>query len=123
MAAVHEPAADLRVRQLLALEDAGGVAAEAHEEHADRPFATDVVEQRPGLIAGAVAARRLVEGRERRLAHHALAVGADEGHVAFAHRRPRDVLVALRPAVQPALQARRRQLVAVVGQPGHGWPS
>ena len=106
--------------QGLAREDAGRVAAEAHEQHADRPLAADVVEQRAGLVAGALAADGGVERRERRLAHHPLAVGADEGHVALADRRPRDVLVALRPAIQPALEARRRQLVAVLGQAARG---
>ena len=103
-------------RQLLALEDAGRVAAEAHEQHADGALAADVVEQRAGLVSGPLAAHGGVERRERRLAHHPLAVGADEGHVALADRRPRDVLVALRPAIEPALEARRRQLVAVLGQ-------
>ena len=97
---------------------AGGVAAQAHEQHADRALAADVVEQRAGLVAGALAAHGLVERRERRLAHHPLPVGAHEGHVAVADRRPRDVLVARRPAVEPALEARRGQLVAVFGQAG-----
>ena len=116
MATVHEPAADLRVAQGLAGEDPGRVTAQAHEQHADRALAADVVEQRPGLVAGAIAAHRLVERRERRLAHHPLPVGAHEGHVAVADRRPRDVLVPRRPAVEPALEALGGQLVAVFGQ-------
>ena len=46
MAAVHEPATDLRVRQLRSLEHARRVAAEAHQEYADRALTADVVEQR-----------------------------------------------------------------------------
>ena len=84
MAAVHEPAADLRVAS--AASPLKTPAAWPPRRTSRTPTVRsrrDVVEQRAGLVSGPLAADRGVERRERRLAHHALAVGADEGHVAL----------------------------------------
>ena len=78
VAAVHEPRADLRVHQPRAREHAGGVAAQAHEQHADHAVAPHVLEQRLDVQAVVDAGGR--QRRERRVGVERRAVGGLERH-------------------------------------------
>ena len=106
MAAVDEPRAGLGGDQPRPGEDARGMAAEADEQHAHGPLARDVREQ--------VVIRR--ERRERRLAGHRGPVAPRPGDDAarVVDRRAGEAAVRLGPAVEPAAEALRRELVALL---------
>jgi len=114
---VDEPRPGLRRHEPPPGEHAGGMAAEADEEHAHRALVRDVREQ--------VVARR--ERRERRLACHDRAVAARVGDDAegVVDRGGGDAAVRLRPPVEPAAEALRGELVALLAQveTAVSWPT
>ena len=115
MARVDLPLPDLRGHEPAAREHAGGVPAEAHEQHADHTVARDVVEQRRRVEAVACAGLRGAAGtvdrsRPRRppptkVTRSTRTSVADDG------------AVALGPPLEPAPEPLRRYLENL-GHPG-----
>src|SRR5918993_2630938 len=108
MAAVDEAGAGLGGGEPAPAEDAGGMTAEADEQDADRALAGDVGEE---VLAGR-------ERRERGLALDARAVAGgvgDEPPRLVGHGSG-DPAVRLGPALEPAAEALRRELVAPAAQ-------
>ena len=94
--------ADLRVDEPPAGEHARGVAAEAHEQHADHAVPARVLEQRPGLEALALAGRPRAAGTAART-RAARRRGTSRARARSSVRVDRAVL--LGPALEPAARA------------------
>src|SRR5918994_4003951 len=117
MAAVDEAGAGLGGGQPAPAEDAGGMTPEADEQDADGALGGDVGEE---VVAGR-------ERRERGLALDARAVAAGVGDEppCLVGRGSGDPAVRLGPALEPAAEALRRELVALPAQAGTplSWPT